>query len=165
MAAEARWTIRHACGHQAGHEMSHRPAGERAGYARWLAGRDCPWCWKANREHGQAGTGTEPAGQRAAEQAEADAWSRRFRMPPLEGSTRSVPWAVRCRHRLVVDAYTALVIEGVLNEEQWEEIEARARTVTRAGWWIDQRFNNPAELPALLTTATDADRPVENPHF
>jgi hypothetical protein len=44
-------------------------------------------------------------------------------------------------------------------------MEDKARTVTRAGWWIDQRSSEPGDLAELLDAATDADRPTENPYF
>ncbi|MEU6085314.1 hypothetical protein ABZ865_00645 [Streptomyces sp. NPDC047085] len=44
-------------------------------------------------------------------------------------------------------------------------VEEAARTITRAGWWIDQRSSEPGDLTELLEAATGADRPTENPHF
>ncbi|MFB7470616.1 hypothetical protein [Kitasatospora sp. NPDC056184] len=49
-----------------------------------------------------------------------------------------------------------------MSEADWEQVEDRARTVTRAGWWIDQRSSEPADLEELLEAAVDADRPTEN---
>ncbi|MGW9715115.1 hypothetical protein ACWGUJ_29015 [Streptomyces albidoflavus] len=51
------------------------------------------------------------------------------------------------------------------SEGEWAEIEENARTVTRAGWWIDQRSSEPEDLTELLRTATETDRPTENPFF
>lgn len=102
--------------------------------------------------------------KRTEELAEAEAWAAQYRMPPLEGTDRLVPWGVRCRHRLMNAAYTALVVEGETGEAAWERIENVARTVTRAGWWIDQRDTDPEDLPELLEAATEADRPTENPY-
>lgn len=86
-------------------------------------------------------------------------------MPPLEGTERAVAWGVRCRHQILAAAYTALVLEGKTSEAEWEEIEEAARTITRAGWFIDQRSSEPGDLTELLQAATVADRPTENPHF
>ena len=86
-------------------------------------------------------------------------------MPPLEGSQRAVAWGVRCRHQVLAAAYTALVLEGDTTEPEWEQVEDTARTVTRAGWWIDQRASEPEDLAELLQAATEADRPSGNPHF
>ncbi len=49
MAVKKLWTIDHACGHTNEADLSDRPADRRAGYARWLAGRDCTDCWRASR--------------------------------------------------------------------------------------------------------------------
>jgi hypothetical protein len=54
---------------------------------------------------------------------------------------------------------------GKTSEAEWEEIEDAARTITRAGWWIDQRYSEPGDLTELLQAATETDRPTENPHF
>lgn len=78
---------------------------------------------------------------------------------------RAVPWGVRCRHQILTNAYTALVTEGTTGEAEWAEIEENARTVTRAGWWIDQRSSEPEDLAELLMAANGADRPTENPFF
>ncbi|MGQ4352891.1 hypothetical protein [Streptomyces drozdowiczii] len=52
-----------------------------------------------------------------------------------------------------------------MSEAEWEEIEESARSITRAGWWLDQRSSLPDDLPEPLQAATEADRPTENPHF
>ncbi|MFB4193355.1 hypothetical protein [Streptomyces carpaticus] len=157
------WAVDHQCGHQAEHDLSGRPADRRAGFARWLADRECTDCWRADRTDDAEAKAAWRDKQRAAEQAEADEWTRRYGMPPLEGSERAVPWAVRCRHQLLAAAYTALVVEGDTDEADWAEVEEAARTITRAGWWIDQREAEPGDLPELLVAATDDDRPTENP--
>jgi hypothetical protein len=38
-----------------------------------------------------------------------------------------------------------------------------ARTVTRTGWWIEQRDADGADLLELLNAATETDRGTENP--
>ncbi|MYX00731.1 hypothetical protein GTY72_13980 [Streptomyces sp. SID8378] len=55
--------------------------------------------------------------------------------------------------------------DSTTSEADWAEIEENARTVTRAGWWIDQRSSEPEDLAELLMAATGADRPTENPLF
>ncbi|WP_030253103.1 hypothetical protein [Streptomyces violens] len=159
------WAVDHACGHSMEVDLSARPADQRAGYARWLADRDCTDCWRATREEGIESTAEWLAKKRAEEAAKAERWAEQYRMPPLEGSERAVGWATRCRHQLVATAYTALVSEGELGEDAWEAIEDAVRPVTRAGWWIDNRDADPADLPELIEAAADVDRPTENPHF
>ncbi|SEC12186.1 hypothetical protein [Streptomyces sp. 2314.4] len=165
MAVKKLWTIDHACGHTTEADLSDRPADRRAGYARWLAGRDCTQCWQAARDEDTESKTEWLAKKQATEQAEAEQWSAQYRMPPLDGTDRAVAWGTRCRHQLVSAAYTALVLEGTTSEAQWEAIEEAVRPVTRASWWIDQREAHPTDLPELLDAATDGDRPNENPHF
>ncbi|MGW1374694.1 hypothetical protein ACWD6P_10545 [Streptomyces sp. NPDC002446] len=165
MAVKKLWTIDRACGHTTQADLSDRPADQRAGYARWLAQRDCTDCWRAARDEHTETKAEWLAKKRAAEQAEAEKWSARYRMPPLDGTDRAVAWAIRCRHQLVSAAYTALVLEGTTSEAEWETVEDAVRTLTRAGWWLDQREADPADLPELLEAATESDRPNENPYF
>lgn len=165
MAVKRIWQIAHSCGHEAERDLSDRAADRRAGFAEWLAKHECTDCWKAAKEGVEQDKTTWLEAKRAAEQAESESWSEQYRMPPLEGTERAVPWGVRCRHQLLSVAYTALVLEGGTSEAAWEEIEDMARTVTRSGWWIDQRSSEPGDLAELLHAATDADRPTENPHF
>lgn len=122
-------------------------------------------CWQAAKTGNEQNRAAWLEAKRAEEQAESEAWSEQYRMPPLEGTERATTWGVRCRHQLLAAAYTALVLEGETSETEWREIEESARTITRAGWWIDQRSSEPDDLAELLHAATEADRPTENPHF
>ncbi|GAA2405520.1 hypothetical protein GCM10010420_36700 [Streptomyces glaucosporus] len=164
MAVKKIWTIDHACGHRVDRDLSNRPADRRAGYARWLAERDCTSCWRASHTKDAEAKAAWVEAKRAEELAEAEAWSAQYRMPPLEGTDRLIPWGIRCRHRLMTAAYTVLVVEGEVGEAEWERIEDAARTITRAGWWVDQRDADPEDLPELLEAATETDRPTENPY-
>ncbi|GAB7185641.1 hypothetical protein ATKI12_5472 [Kitasatospora sp. Ki12] len=164
MAVKTKWVVTHSCGHEHEHDLGARPADRRAGYARWLAGRDCTDCWRAQREgdHDEERT-VWVAARRAEEEQAAVDWAERYAMPPLSGPATILAWGARCRHQLVTGAYQSLVTEGDLTEERWQEVEALARTIDRAGWWVDQREASPGDLPELLDAATDADRVVENP--
>jgi len=159
------WTIDHLpCGHQSEADLSARPADQRAGYARWLAKRECTDCWRETHQRDAAATSAWLESKRTQEREAAQDWAKRFRMPPLDGPERAIVWASTVRHQLVTGAYTALVAEGALDEADWQELEDRARTVTRAGWWIDQREADPADLPELLEAVADSDRTTENPY-
>ncbi|MFI0743012.1 hypothetical protein ACH4PU_33815 [Streptomyces sp. NPDC021100] len=163
MAVRTTWTIAHTCGHSVEHDLANRPADKRAGFARWLAGKDCTDCWKAARDGDGAGKEEWLAAKRAEEQQAAAAWTGQFQMPPLDGPAKALDWGERSRHQLVTAAYTALVTEGTWDEADWAELEEKVRAVTRAGWWIDQRDAEAADLPELLDAATDDDRGTENP--
>ncbi|MFG2919066.1 hypothetical protein ACGF0D_40080 [Kitasatospora sp. NPDC048298] len=163
MAVKKVWAITHACGHTVERDLSTRSADRRAGFAEWLAKQDCTDCWHAAQSADEAGKAEWLEAKRAAEQAESEAWSQQYRMPPLEGTAKGVTWGVRCRHQVLAAAYAALVLDGGMPEAEWELIEDRARMITRAGWWIDQRASEPGDLPELLDAALDTDRPTENP--
>ncbi|MFF9345245.1 hypothetical protein ACF1CG_36500 [Streptomyces sp. NPDC014773] len=121
-------------------------------------------CWRASEEVDEQVKAAWVRAKRAERQAESEDWSQQYRMPPLEGTERSLPWGVRCRHQILVTACTAPVVEGDISEAEWEGAEETARTTTRAGWWIDQRSSEPENLSELLQAATDVDRPTGNPH-
>ncbi|MFF3536397.1 hypothetical protein ACFYXP_20920 [Streptomyces sp. NPDC002466] len=159
------WPITHSCGHQTERDLSDRPADRRAGFAEWLAKQECTDCWRAAKGSNEQDKAAWLEAKRAEEQAESETWSKRYRMPPLEGTERAIAWGVRCRHQVLAAAYAILVLEGETSEAEWEEIEEAARTITRAGWWIDQRSSEPDDLTELLQAATEADQPTENPHF
>ncbi|MFE4664532.1 hypothetical protein ACFRI7_11800 [Streptomyces sp. NPDC056716] len=159
-----RWDVVHSCGHEWTHDLSGRPADRRAAFARWLAGRDCTDCWRTARTGDTASREEWLADRRAAEHAAAAEWAARFDMPALEGPKKALGWGERCRHQLVTTAHTALVIEGALDEADWSVLEEKARTITRAGWWIDQRGSDGTDLPELLDAATGSDRATENPY-
>ncbi|MGY4923695.1 hypothetical protein [Streptomyces sp. 900105755] len=95
-------------------------------------------CWRAAQDEDTESKADWLAKKRVAEQAEAEEWSTRYRMPPLEGTDRAITWGTRCRHQLMAAAYTALVVEGTTGEAEWAAIEDAARPLTRAGWWLDQ---------------------------
>ncbi|MFF4871481.1 hypothetical protein [Streptomyces sp. NPDC000961] len=163
MAVRTNWNVDHHCGHQVIHDLSDRPADRRAGFVRWLADTDCTDCWKAARDADATSQEQWLATKRAEEQQAATEWARRFDMPPLEGGERALAWGERSRHQLMTAAHTALVVEGTWNEAAWTELEEKARTITRAGWWIDQRDAEGADLLELLQAAADDDRGTENP--
>ncbi|MGZ2361558.1 hypothetical protein LRE75_33585 [Streptomyces sp. 372A] len=163
MAIRTQWTVEHTCSHQVIHDLSGRPADKRAGFARWLAAKDCTDCWKAARD---ADTGSKEqwlAAKRAAEQEKATEWAKQYDMPPLEGPEKTLAWGERSRHQLMTAAHTALVIEGSWGEADWAELEEKARLISRAGWWIDQREADGSDLLELLDAAGEADRGTENP--
>ncbi|WP_043267078.1 hypothetical protein [Streptomyces sp. CT34] len=145
------------------HNLSDRPADKRASFARWLASKDCTDCWKAARDGDIASKEEWLAAKRAAEQQAAAEWATQFEMPPLEGPHKILGWGERSRHRLVTAAYTSLVTDGTWDEADWVTLEETIRTITRAGWWVDQRDAEATDLPELLDAATDNDRGTENP--
>lgn len=165
MAIQTHWNIDHPCGHSTVRDLSDRPADRRAGFARWLAEKDCTDCWMASRDADTESREQWLAARRAAEQHAATDWAEKFNMPPLEGTERALDWGRRCRHQLMSAAHTTLVIEGSWDEADWEALEEKARTITRAGWWIDQRDAGGSDVVELVDAATEEDRgATENPY-
>ncbi|WP_327382159.1 hypothetical protein [Streptomyces sp. NBC_01207] len=163
MAIPTSFEVVHSCGHTNTHDLSSRSADQRAGYARWLAARQCTDCWRADQQADAASTAEWLAAKRAEEQTAAADWATQFDMPPLEGPEKILGWGERSRHQLVTRAYTALVAEGTWDEADWAQLEEQVRLLTRAGWWVDQREAEGTDLPELLEAADDRDRPTENP--
>ncbi|MFD5747434.1 hypothetical protein [Streptomyces sp. NPDC127033] len=96
MVVRTNWTVEHLCGHEFVHHLSDRPTARRAGFARWLAGRDCTDCWKAAHRADTESKEQWLASKRAEEQQAAAEWARKFDMPPLEGPV-SLPPHTRTR--------------------------------------------------------------------
>ncbi|MBT2509199.1 hypothetical protein J7I98_25610 [Streptomyces sp. ISL-98] len=163
MAVRTTWNVVHTCGHSVDHDLANRPADKRAGFARWLSGRDCTDCWKASRDAGTESKEQWLAAKRAEEQQAAAEWAAKFEMPPLEGPEKALDWGERSRHQLMTAAHTALVVEGAWDEADWAELEEQARSITLAGWWIDQRDAEGTDLLELLDAAGEDDRGTENP--
>ncbi|MET8013536.1 hypothetical protein ABZU86_16900 [Streptomyces sp. NPDC005271] len=163
MAVRTQWTVEHSCSHEVVHDLSNRPADKRAGFARWLAGRDCTDCWKAARDADTESKEGWLAAKRAEEQQAAVEWAKQFDMPQLEGPEKALAWGERSRHQLMTSAHTSLVVEGSWDEADWAELEEKARSITRAGWWIDQRDAEGSDLLELLDAAGEDDRGTENP--
>ncbi|WP_208816812.1 hypothetical protein [Streptomyces prasinus] len=164
MAVRTQWTITHDCGHEVVHDLSARPADKRAGFARWLATKNCTDCWKAARDADTESKEQWLATKRAEERQAAAEWNEQFDMPSLEGPEKALDWGERSRHQLMIAAHTALVVEGAWDENDWAEVEERARAITRAGWWIDQRDAEGSDLLELLDAAIESDRGTENPY-
>jgi hypothetical protein len=159
MAVKTIWNIEHACGHNADANLSDKRADQRAGFARWLATKDCDDCWRAQRDDAERRSKEDwLAVRRAEETAAIDAWERSCSMPELTGSDKAVQWARRCRSDLLTGAYGYLVLGTEMTEEDWEDrIEGPARELTAAAWWIDQRDSEPADIEELICAALSAD--------
>ncbi len=165
MAVKTTWDVEHACGHSQAHDLSSKRVSDRAGFARWLASRDCTDCWSRDR-----GTATARdreawlADRRAEELSAVETWETKADMPPLGGSDRAVEWARKVRHQLVAAAFDDMGSPDDANFT--EQVEAPARMVVSASWWIDQRDADPSDLTELLTDAAagDAAHVNENPY-
>jgi hypothetical protein len=156
VAVKTIWPITYACGHSEDRDLSGKRADERAGYARWLASKDCTDCWRATQDGtGEKVTKEQWLERKRAEEAEqVGAWEQQAGMFALDGSEKATAWGRRVRHSVLTGAYDALVTEGDMSDEQWiAHIEAPARLITRASWWIDNRDTTPGDVAELVAAA------------
>lgn len=151
----ALWPIVHRCGHRVQWDLSHKHPNDRFGFARWLALRDCTSCWWAKRRRHEQQFRRRHRTRRPA--IEVKTWELAIGMPALSGSDKTVVWAHKIRHRLIIAALQAPVHPRDATNQAVLAMIEHARGITAAGWWIDHRKVDPAHLAAALAHAT-ADR-------
>ena len=156
MAVKTEWTVTHSCGHDQDHDLSAKKAADRAGLAHWLETRECTDCWRSSRGKSQDKEAWLAA-RRAEESALIAQWETRAEMPRLDGSEKAVEWARRVRYTLMSAAYDvaqdARQDAGQDEDAFIEAVEAPARQVTSASWWIDQRDMPAADVAELVQSA------------
>lgn len=154
MAVKTAWPVEHDCGHEQHHDLSGKRPSQRAGYARWLAGRDCTACWQAERDQARE---TEKAAwvaeRREDEVRRAAAWEQQTAMPELGGSERAIGWARRVRHHLLAGAHDHATSAGVSDEDFSARVEEPARKITSASWWIDQKGTAADDVAEVVADA------------
>lgn len=163
MAIPTLFDVQHKCGHTQEHDLVDKAAGERAGFAAWLAKQPCTDCWKKRQDRKVS---KEVQTERAALEKQALEDQERSELPILVGSTKQTSWALRVRYELLRDAYSSLVEEGTLDEDSFEsDVLAPARRVTAARWWIDNRDNGALIVEILADPGeTDLGDLTENPY-
>lgn len=143
----ALWPVVHRCGHRVHWDLSRKHPEDRAGFARWLALRDCTACWWAKRRrHRRVPAAARPKAFRAS----LSTWEQAARMPALSGSDKAIAWARKIRHRLVTGAIPPSARTSGSTDETLAAMVGYARTIHAAAWWIDHRKVEPRELPSLL---------------
>ncbi len=137
MAARNRWHIRHRCGHRIEWDLSDKPPAKRAGFASWLAQRDCTRCWWAKRrrpDRHRLSPPASPSQPSARKQAVIEVWEQRNGMPVLDGSDPAVARARQIRCDLL-----ATSLSTSADDRSRDALLSRAQAITAAGWWIDDR--------------------------
>lgn len=157
MAIPTKYKIKFKCSHLEIKDLSTTPAGKRASKARWMGENfDCTKCFKANDKK-------ELAKLNAQTLADAEVFEEEHDLPELEGSEKQIPWATRVRFELLESGLE----EAAADESTIDELLAAARTITRAGWWIDYKDADADEVFEVVTTGAvkareDQDALVEN---
>jgi hypothetical protein len=165
-AAKTTWEAHHPCGHRARktaafHDLSARRPSVRAGYARWLATRDCTDCRRAGRDAAVARERvTWLAGRRAEELTETEVWeTRAAAMPALDGSDKAVEWGLQVRYQLLAATHDTL---GVADGDFAVRVENPARRLDSASWWgcrsrSSQRNTEPVDLEEQVSDAASSE--------
>ncbi len=162
MAAKSIYEITHSCGHTVEKDLSAKPAGDRAGLARWWGRKVCTDCFK--NQPRKISDDEQKARVKAREDAEE--FATQFELPDLDGSAAQVAWALEARHNLLKATYEDLVAGGQLNEPDFDrDVLAPARLIDQARWWLDNREADTADVIELVSTASTDRAAVstENP--
>lgn len=146
------WPILHRCGHRVDWDLSHKHPIDRAGFARWLALRDCTACWWAKRRGRRRQY--KPRRKSGIYPNALVEWENAAGMPALSGSDRAVAWARKIRRRLVTGALPHLAGVSGGTDEAAVVLVGHIRTITTAGWWIDHRKVEAGDLVAALVHPT-----------
>lgn len=159
MAVKTHWDVTFKCGHTENRDLTSKPAGKRASFASWLSTQDeCTACWRENHKD-------ELHAQR---KALAERNQEHLGLPDLDGTEAQLEWASIFRNNLIIKAHEELVDDGDMAEEDFEaRILEPARTITRAGWWMDNIDSEPEDLEELVSTANEEADPgtiTENPY-
>jgi hypothetical protein len=152
MAVATKYDVTYKCGHSQIRDLSKTPAGKRAGFAQWLHTQPCFNC--SDRENKEQ--------RRVQRIQDAERFTQRLDLPPLNGTERQLMWAPIFRHELIDAAHSFLVTEApaeaALTEEEFESrILDYARRLTRAGWWMSNSKTDAEDFEELITTAQDED--------
>lgn len=148
----AKWTIKHACGHDAVHHLS-GSLKDRERKEQWLAEQVCPECRRA--EQAQA--------NEAAQAANAEAG-----LPALEGTPKQIAWAesIRAGYAEQIDQIKARLeaaggLDTLRTQSPAEKVAAFERQLlcmdallqkASASWWIDNRGKTLPQLIAAVAS-------------
>lgn len=146
------------CGHVGTIDLSALPADRRGGRLDYLQDKGlCGDCFEATREkRRELERKSWVTAKRKEEDAEASAWASRDGYAPLSGSAKQAAFANRVRYDLMRQLY-----EWAVQEEHdpagYERVEATAKGVDTARWWLDQRglVGSPRDLIELLDAAAE----------
>lgn len=148
MSVASEYEIEFACGHVEDRDLSAKPAGDRAGFASWLAKTKWTSCWQRSSKREVS---KEVAAERESKLQAVREDQERSQLPLLQGSDKQVPWATDVRYGLLQAAYAELVEIGGLSDDEFDsQVLEFARKVDRAKWWIDNKDVDVTELLELL---------------
>ena len=156
------------CGHVGTMDLSALPPDRRGGRVAYLQDKGlCGDCFEATREkRRELDRRNWVTAKRKEEDAEASAWAARDGYAPLIGSAKQAAFANRVRYDLMRQLYEWGVQDGT-DPAGYERVQATAKAVDTARWWLDQRglVGEPADLLELLDAAAETHdgQNCENP--
>ncbi len=144
------------CRHVGVIDLAELPADARAGRLAFLQDKGvCGDCFEATRaKRRELEQQRWVKDRRAEEAAEATEWSHREGYVPLTGSVKQVAFATRVRFDLMRELYGWAVEDGA-DPVAYERVEATAKNIDQARWWLDQRtiVGQSSDLIELLEAA------------
>lgn len=164
MSVASEYEIEFVCGHVEDRDLSAKPAGDRAGFAGWLAKSKCTSCWQRSSKREVS---KEVAAEREAKRQAVREDQERSQLPLLQGSDKQVSWAADVRYVQLQAVYAELVESDGLSDDEFDsQVLELARKVDRAKWWIDHKDADVTELLELLADpGTSASGTLnENPY-
>lgn len=142
MAIPSKYKIKFSCAHTEVKDLSSTPAGKRSSKAHWMGENFI--CSKCFKDKGQA----ELNKMNTQTLVEAEVFEQDQDLPELVGSEKQILWATRVRYELLSSGLE----DNAEDEQMIDELLGAARTITRAGWWIDYKDADPDEVHEVVTT-------------
>lgn len=157
MSIRTRIPIRFTCGHMETKDLTAVPAGKRKAKAYGL-GKNlvCSKCFRSsNRE--------ELHRENRQQLIDAQSFDEEQGLPELTGSDKQIAWATRNRYQVL----TEIIGSGETDSDraEAEQVVEAAKSLTRAGWWLDNTTDKDLDvedLIELITTAIDETDSVTN---
>lgn len=160
MAIATALPVQFKCGHSETKDFSSTPPGKRKAKAFGL-GKNfvCSRCFKASRREDLERQNQEVL-------IHAQGFDEEHGLPELTGSDKQIRFATRIRYQVLSDIITTA--ENDRQSFEPEQVVDAAKSLVRAGWWLDnttEKHLNVDDLITLITTAIDEDDLVgtENP--
>lgn len=162
MAIPTKFQIKFTCGHTQTKDLSDTPAGKRKGRAFGL-GKNfvCSNCFSKQ--------GKEDLDRKNQEVlVAAQGFDEQHGLPELNGTEKQIAWATRNRYEVLTEILDS---EDQLPEQSAEQVIEVSKSLTRAGWWLDNTTDTDltvSDLIELITTGIDDDDQeritTENPY-
>lgn len=161
MAIATKLPITFTCGHSETKDLASTPAGKRKAKAYGL-GKNfvCTKCFRSSNQQALDKDNRQQL-------IDAQAFEEEHGFPELTGSAKQASWATRHRYQVLSEVLDS-DDESPSGQATPEQVIDAAKTLTRAGWWLDNTTDKGLDvddLIELITTAIDHEdlETTENP--